>query len=146
MKKTKVLLDAWASENVTGGPSESYECPANGEVHPHPGVPVAALLLEIAKLRVHVSWLQDIVGDEIDPTTDYCWLKAEELRTAREAAQKPQLKEGQEVWVRARYGGERYGRVDHSHRVDHPHGADISSTVEPCEWFVTADDIKVDDE
>lgn len=112
-----------------------------GEVHPHPGVPPVDLLLEIYKLRVHVAWLQDLVSVEINPTTDHCWLKAEKLRKAREAAQKPQLKEGQEAWAKVKLLRRQPGNEDAwlvGRRDGRVYDDEVAS--------VHQDDIKVDDE
>lgn len=73
--------------------------------HPHPGVPVADLLEEIEELT-------ELVRSAPHEELMNCWRgdaraaiekidRIVELRTAREAANKPQLQEGQEVEVRA---------------------------------------------
>ena len=87
-KGDRVLLEAWADAMGT------YECPADGEVHAHPGVPVADLVEELEK--------RDWCG-RIEHHYKHEWQEKQrrwhELRAAREAANKPKLKEGQKVWL-----------------------------------------------
>ena len=66
------------------------------QVHLHPGVSPEALLEELELLWDWLSPADKAMGTGQE--------RLDELRTAREAANAPKLKEGDEVWVRSEVG------------------------------------------
>lgn len=114
-KGDRVLVEAevhreYASGRCTYKMEDTSEPQApkfcTGPVQPDPGVPVADLLEEIDLLW---EMVQSTSGQwHVDKANRVGQLQVarachkDALRTAREAAQEPSFKEGEEVWVRAK--------------------------------------------
>lgn len=104
-KGARVLLERVALDDESNGYIDVGAMEGlveTGHVHAHPGVPVAALVeeLEILTRKDRMTYqelLSRAHGDEWSGADE---LRLAELRAAREAAKEPELKEGQEGWVR----------------------------------------------
>lgn len=126
-KGERVLLDGWVNSVSHGGcyvalTEKDAHATENASVfchfvedakadliHPHPGVPVAALVEEAEV----AAKLIDSVHHTAGCRASQWWFDYDKLRAAREAAQEPKLKEG---WVKVQLLASGYWAYERVHQ------------------------------